>query len=181
MNKFIIFEGCDRIGKSTQTDLTIRSHPSYTFHKLHYSTLPFKDNPELNLKYSKRLYESMFSFIESLKNTNHSFLFDRSHLGETVYGSLYRKLDTDWVFDLEKKYSESLKDHLYLIVFVGKASNIISRNDGLSYYDNITSLQTEINKFRDSFQKSSIVKKLLIDVDNKTPQEINLEILNFIK
>ena len=46
MSKFIIIEGTDNVGKDTQQDLIIKNMSDYVFHKLHYSSLPFKDDKE---------------------------------------------------------------------------------------------------------------------------------------
>ena len=67
MSKFIIIEGTDNVGKDTQQDLIIKNMSEHVFHKLHYSSLPFKDDIEKHTTYSKELYESMFLLMMKSK------------------------------------------------------------------------------------------------------------------
>ena len=48
MSKFIIIEGTDNVGKDTQQDLIIERLENLVFHKLHYSSLPFRDDKQLH-------------------------------------------------------------------------------------------------------------------------------------
>ena len=53
MSKFIIIEGTDNTGKDTQQNLIIEKLNKLVFHKIHYSSLPFKNDVEKHTEYSK--------------------------------------------------------------------------------------------------------------------------------
>ena len=85
MSKFIIIEGTDNVGKDTQQNLIIERISNLVFHKLHYSSLPFRKDRDLHANYSKKMYRDMFEMMLACKDKNINLIFNRSHLGETVY------------------------------------------------------------------------------------------------
>ena len=103
MSKFIIIEGTDNVGKDTQQNLIIERMNDLVFHKLHYSSLPFRDDKQLHANYSKKMYDDMFKLMMNSKDKDINLIFNRSHLGETVYAPLYRGYSGDYVLDIEKK------------------------------------------------------------------------------
>jgi thymidylate kinase len=109
MSKFIIIEGTDNVGKDTQQNLIIERMNNLVFHKLHYSALPFRDDKQLHANYSKKMYDDMFKLMMVSKDKDINLIFNRSHLGETVYSPLYRGYSGDYVFDIEKNYTNALK------------------------------------------------------------------------
>jgi len=179
IKKFLIFEGPDNTGKGTQIKLVHENCTERLFHTVHYSGLGFP-LPEQHIEYSKELYEDMFKMMFDSK-VDRNFIFDRSHLGEMVYAPLYRKYDGDYVLDIEKKYTEDLANNLYLIVFINDPETILKRDDGLSYYQNLDGVRQEVNYFIEAYNKSQIHNKILINVGNKTPQEIHEIVMDFIK
>jgi hypothetical protein len=164
ISKFIIIEGPDRCGKDTQQNLIIKNLKDRVFHKLHYSNLPFKDDSQLNLSYSIELYNSMFNLMLTAKKESINLIFNRSHLGESVYAPLYRGYSGDYVFNIEKKYVNSLRENLYLITLIDNPDNIFSRDDGNSLFKNIHETEAEINGFVLAHKKSNIKNKLLINI-----------------
>jgi hypothetical protein len=178
--KFIILEGTDNVGKSTQAK-AIRSHfKDLIFHDLKYSNVPFKADKSYIKDYSRQMYKEMFHIMETFKDLDHSTIIDRSHLGESVYSPIYRDYDGDYVFDIEKKYVEYLKDNLYLVVFIGNPEKIFNRDDNLSFYTNVKEVQNEIDAFKRAFELSTIKKKILIDIKNKSIHEVTKELINFL-
>ena len=71
MSKLIIIEGSDNTGKSTQASLLIKNLEDRVFQKLHYSSLPFKDDTDLHITYSTRMYDDMFKLMTLMKD-NHN-------------------------------------------------------------------------------------------------------------
>ena len=108
MSKFIIIEGTDNVGKDTQQDLIIKNMSNHVFHKLHYSSLPFKDDKDKHAAYSKDLYETMFQLMiksksaETEDDLDINIIFNRSHLGESIYSPLYRGYSGDYFFSISK-------------------------------------------------------------------------------
>jgi hypothetical protein len=168
----VIFEGLDRCGKDTQINKFINNHRDL-FHVLKYSSLPFKDSNE----YSIKLYEKMFELLQS---TDHNFICNRAHLGETVYAPIYRGYDnSDIIFEKEKLYLSDLSD-VWLIVFVDEAQNLFLRDDGLGLSSSIEDIDEEKLAFELAFERSSIKNKLLINIDKKSPHDVEVMINNFI-
>jgi len=181
MSKFIIIEGTDNSGKSTQAELLIKNLNNLIFHKVHYSSLPFKEDKRKNQEYSLRMYNDMFRIMKDLQGSNVNIIFDRSHLGESVYAPLYRGYSGDYVFNIEQGYIKDLKHDLYLITLVNDPTTIYNRDDGKSFYKNEEGVRAEVEGFQVAHRKSNIKNKLLINVGSMGADEVNQVILNFIK
>ena len=187
MSKFIIIEGTDNVGKDTQQNLIIERMPELVFHKLHYSSLPFRDDKQLHANYSKKMYDNMFKLMMKSKIGDQkgdepiNLIFNRSHLGETVYSPLYRGYSGDYVFDIEKKYTHALRENLYLITLTNDPHTILKRDDGKSFYGNEEEVKAEVDGFKRAHRLSSIKNKLHIDVGNMSALEVSHLIIHFLK
>ena len=180
MSKFIIIEGTDNVGKDTQQNLIIERMNNLVFHKLHYSALPFRDDKQLHANYSKKMYDDMFKLMMASKDKDINLIFNRSHLGETVYSPLYRGYSGDYVFDIEKKYTKALRENLYLITLTNNPHNILKRDDGKSFYGNEEEVKAEIDGFNRAHKLSTIKNKLHIDVGNMSALEVSHLIISFL-
>ena len=186
MSKFIIIEGTDNVGKDTQQDLIIKNMSDYVFHKLHYSSLPFKEDKEKHATYSKELYETMFQLMMKSKlgnkkgDLNINLIFNRSHLGETVYSPLYRGYSGDYVFDIEKKFTKALREDLYLITLTNDPHTILKRDDGKSFYGNEEEVKAEVDGFSRAHRKSTIKNKLLVNVGTMSAIEVSNILIDFL-
>ena len=187
MSKFIIIEGTDNVGKDTQQDLIIKNMSDHVFHKLHYSSLPFKDDKEKHATYSNKLYETMFQLMMKSKVGNLkddldiNLIFNRSHLGESVYSPLYRGYSGDFVFDIEKKYTRALREDLYLITLTNDPHTILKRDDGKSFYGNEEEVKAEVDGFTRAHRLSTIKNKLHINVGTMSSIEVSHIITEFLK
>jgi thymidylate kinase len=181
MSKFIIIEGTDNCGKSTQAEYLIKNLSHMIFHKIHYSSLPFKDDKKKNQDYSLRMYNDMFRMMKGFKDNNINIIFDRSHLGESVYAPLYRGYSGDYVFNLEKEYVNDLKNNLYLITLTNDPNIIMSRDDGKSFYENEEGVKAEVDGFQRAHRMSHIKNKLLINVGTMNAEDVSNLIFNFIQ
>lgn len=180
MNKFIILEGIDNVGKNVQQNLIVKRQPHLTFQTLHYSTLPFK-SADFYKSYSAKMYDDMFKMMIGLKDSEISLIFNRSHLGETVYSPLYRDYSGDYIFDIEKGYVNDLKDKLYLITLVGDTNIIQKRDDGLSHSSKLEDIEREIELFTIAHRKSNIKNKMLINIGSMGITEVNDIIMDFLR
>lgn len=179
MQKYIIFEGLDRCGKDTQIGLVQKSFSAETFHVFHYSKIPL-NTPEENREYSERMYRDMFEIMKENKGKSRNFIFNRSHIGESVYSPLYRNYLGDYVFDIERENVEDLNESLYLIVLVNDPKILISREDGDSLSKSEEDIENEKKMFERAFFESKIKNKILIDCGVDSPTEIAQIIQNFI-
>jgi thymidylate kinase len=180
MSKFIIIEGTDNVGKDTQQDLIIKNMSDHVFHKLHYSSLPFKDDKDKHANYSKKMYDDMFKLMMNCKDSDINIIFNRSHLGETIYSPLYRGYSGDYVFDIEKKYTKALREELYLITLVNDPHTILKRDDGKSFYGNEEEVKAEVDGFKRAHRKSTIKNKLLVNVGTMSAIEVSNILIEFL-
>lgn len=179
MSKLIIIEGCDNTGKDTQQNLIIKELKNLVFQKMHYSSLPFNESDD-HIKYSSKLYDDMFKLMLYAKDNDTNIIFNRSHLGETVYSPFYRGYSGDYVFDIESKYVNDLKDNLYLITLVNDPKIILSRDDGKSYYQNVKDIEKEVSQFKRAHRKSKITNKLLINIGTMNADAVSKIIMSFL-
>ena len=181
MSKFIIIEGTDNVGKDTQQDLIIERLENLVFHKLHYSSLPFREDKQLHATYSQKMYDDMFKLMMNSKDKDINLIFNRSHLGETVYSPLYRGYSGDYVFDIEKKYTKALRENLYLITLTNNPHTILKRDDGKSFYGNEEEVKAEVDGFKRAHKLSTIKNKLHVNVGTMSAIEVSHIILAFLK
>ena len=159
INKYIL-EGIDRTGKSSLV-AGIQNARGY------HATLHFSKPIALNcyggslLEYQVRSFRTMFSILRDAKYSN--FIFDRGHLGEAVYGPLYRQTDGDYVFELEKAFDMHQNHSTRLILLTEDFS--ISKHfvdDGESF--DITKREQEQEMFIAAFERSTISDKRIVCV-----------------
>lgn len=177
---YIIVEGPDNTGKDTQIALIIKNMPEQVFHKVHYSSLPFKEEAK-HVQHSTEMYSGLFRMIGALRPEGISVIFNRSHLGESIYAPLYRGYSGDFVFDIEAKHRDLIQADLYLITLVNDPDRILSRDDGKSLYKTREDVQADIDGFVRAHRKSLIKNKLLLDVGTMTPDEVSGIIMQFLR
>lgn len=177
--KYIIIEGMDRCGKDTQIGLIQKQFKNETFHVFHYAKVPFKTQAD-HIDYNTRLYKDMFSIMFESLGSRRNFIFNRSHLGESVYSPRYRGYDGDYVFDIEKNYINVLIDQLVMIVLVNTPEILLEREDGNSLAGKIEDVVYEREAFIRGYEKSGIQSKKLIECGIKSIDEIHTEIIEFI-
>lgn len=173
----VIFEGIDNVGKDTQIKMFQKymfDKHNFMFHQLHYSGFNSNDlsSGEL-LDMNYKLYCEMFDIIY---RNNFNFILNRSHLGEYVYGNMYRGYDASYIFDLEK--TRMIKK-VKLILLLDDSNTVISRDDGHSFSINKTVKEKEIELFREVFNKTSIEDKIIIE--KRSIDETHNNIINFIE
>lgn len=171
----------DRVGKSTSIDYLRSIIKTPKISVRHEGKPPKNVDP---LVWSIQHYEY---FFESLKNINwdeETVICDRTHLGELIYGPLYRKYNSDFILSLEQEFIDSSTNDVYLIVLVDSGKNIVSRTDGLSIETDESQFDDSRDKFIEAFNKSNIQNKLLINLDTGNGSmpipEVLQKITNFI-
>ena len=135
----------------------------------------------MHATYSKKMYDDMFKVMINCKDKDINFIFNRSHLGETVYSPLYRGYSGDYVLDIEKKYTKALREELYLITLVNDPHTILKRDDGKSFYGNEEEVMAEVDGFKRAHRLSTIKNKLLVNVGTMNADEVSNIIVDFLK
>jgi polyphosphate kinase 2 (PPK2 family) len=184
--KLIIFEAQDRCGKDSHIQELIKGLKNYTVR--HWS-FPEGNTPEEMTTWQKRSFNEEFSHYSSLRhqfsNDNHVLVWNRSHIGEMVYGTIYRNSNPQsWVPQLETLYGFGQDSQIYLIHLVADVDFLVSQDDGNSYSNEIEKKSEEAEKFNEAIQQSSIQNKITIKINNgKDYRDFNAisnEIRNFI-
>lgn len=177
----LIFEGLDRCGKDTQIKLVKQNIKRKVFHELHYTNDFIKnDNSEIAEIKSYFQYGEMFKIINFFIENKMNLILNRSHLGEHVYSEKYRNYDGSYVFDLEKMFIDKIKNKIFLVIFIDTPENILNREDGNSLSKDIENKKYEIEKFKEAFEKTIIPNKIIININNKSIEEIHKEIMKFL-
>lgn len=177
-NKVIIFEGLDRVGKTSQIKLLLKyllDNPTYV---IHFSGIPGIE-PATSRKYSEIMYDDMFNLIRDANDNNRNLIFDRSHLGEYVYSPIYRKYSGEFIFDIEKKHVDVIKN-VHLFVLIDTPANLLEREDGNSFTLDINKKQHEIDLFKEAFDKTNIRHKYLIDINKQSINTVHTFIRNIL-
>lgn len=177
MLKDIIVESVDRLGKNTLIDGVLNALGF--FQEIHYQKprvlelyLKQEDVDESGAKkavnHAQKRYqiESFYNMFRMLSNPGR-FIMNRAHLGEHVYAPRYRNYSGDYVFDLERQFTN---DHgssftkTTLLVLLTTSDFGFIQDDGLSF--DFDKKEEEQEDFKRAFAKSTIENKLLIDVSN---------------
>jgi thymidylate kinase len=181
MVKFILCEGIDRVGKDTQIKELLPKLVNNPTQVFHYSSIKGLSKQE-SKKYSKMLYTDMFKIMkQSFSGDKRNLIFNRAHLGEFVYGPLYRKYKGDYIFNIEKKFEKyDFWDSVYLITFIDTPENLIAREDGDSFSIDPKMKQKEIDLFKEATEKSLIKNKMIMNINGKSIEQVHNEICIFL-
>lgn len=171
----IVIEGCDAIGKGTQIALIEKEFEKLAaaVHIIHYSNIKLDTNDAIKVA-SQIRYREMFKLMSSVPDNN-VLIFDRSHIGESVYSPMYRNYNGDFVFDFEKDYVKREHPETKLIVFTDTPEAVIERDkkrgDGLSFSLDVDKKKQELEAFERAYNMSCLDKKL-IHLNGRTPEQI---------
>lgn len=182
-NIYIIVEGTDRCGKSTIINNIKQHFNQFTFHALHYSNVKQHSIEEVQT-YSKKMYTEMFELMINLIPFDKSgIICDRSHLGECVYGPMYRNYSGDYVLDIEKEFNHfnPVWDNLFLFTLYDTPERLVQRDDGLSFSTDLVKKQTEIDGFLRAHELSSIKHKKLINIEHHNAEQAIKAVIDFIQ
>lgn len=176
----IIIEGPDRVGKSTQIKRLMKFFAgSSPMQWLHYTSIRGLDE-NWQTELFKTTFNHMFKLIT--REPNVIWFLDRSHLGEKVYGPVYRpNSNTDYVWDLEKKYKIGEREDVFLLLFYDSSFENLKRDDGDSYTVELDACRKEVERFKAAYYSTSIRKKIMIDIANKDTDQVTKELYAFFK
>ena len=153
-----VIEGLDRCGKTTFIDI-LRSRIKNPNILVIHSGKPPKDidAADWTLKY----YNSLITKSMELAKSGYDIILDRSWLGESVYGPLYRNID----IGLPKLEHKLLwNENLYrMVVFTDSVNNLLIREDGKSLSSSVDMKEKEITGFKNAFDQSVISNKHYIN------------------
>lgn len=158
----LFVEGLDNCGKTTlikQLRSTVLTDPkTISFH----CVSPPKDTLPT---WSAQHYALILKEAARLDSEGWTVIFDRSHIGEDVWGPLFRGTDASYIYDLEQKFLSDCET--YLIYIHDDASGVISRDDNMSLSTNEEKL-SEVNRaFLRAYEKSHAKYKMTYHIGNQ--------------
>lgn len=184
--KLIIIEGTDRVGKDLMCDYIKDNYVDSNFYR-HWGFPPGITNQD-KIDFQKMSFKKEFDLYSTISKDNYflnsPFIWNRSHLGEYVYGKMYRDYDPEWIFNLESVYGFDQRPEIYLVLLTADAEFICSVDDGESFTTDIQKKEEEIQRFNQAYDLSIIPNKLKIKVNEKDSyrdlQRIREEFNSFI-
>lgn len=171
--KLLIIEGPDRCGKNTLIkNLTSQAE---NFVVRHFGSAKGKDDMEkrnFQFQFFKKEFElaslrRQFELPDKERYPKDIWIWNRAHLGEFVYGKMYRNTDPQqWVMKLEEMYGFDIDPSVYLLLLTADPEFLCKRDDGLSFTAEVDKKAKEIESFKQAFNQSKIMNKLIINVSN---------------
>lgn len=162
--KLVIIEGTDRTGKDT---LVKALQEKYTNSQMVHWGYPQGDTNEDKTEYQKMsfgYYMRDYKFKKMMNNLD-LLIWNRSHLGEYVYGTLYRDSYPDtWIPEMEEMFLSN-DENITLVLLEGDPKFIVKNDDGESYSNKVEDKRNEITKFQEAFNNSQIINKIKIKVN----------------
>ena len=166
----IIIEGIDRLGKSTLINNILKHYGPHPI--IHCSSPPKGiENPG---KYQEKFFKECFRLLDNRFN---DLIFDRCHLGEYIYGPLYRKTDPNFIFNIESFHPSACEETKLVLLCTDDFS--IMKDDGLSFDYNARDKEQDL--FFEAFQKSKIKNKYILKVNDGNQYRNEMDIFNELK
>lgn len=169
----LIFEGADCVGKTSIINEFIKNEDK------DFKIFHFKKPPEKLNNYDAKCFQKDMFFLHSeyLLNDD-NVIFDRFHIGEIIYGSMYRNYKIDYIKELE----EWIKDNCLLIYVTCDDDVLIDRFDhkGLPSKNYKVDLP-KINALFKTCCDMSNLKNITIDTTNKSSLQSYKEVKNALK
>lgn len=182
--KLIIVEGPDRVGKNTLvSNITDRLDDYFSVHFIGPPDVPDPLEYQFTIPFKYKAQKTSSILEQELSET---VVWNRSHLGEYVYGQIYRNENPEdimkkiWEFE-KGLFSTIGNENIYGINLYADPEYLIGIDDGESFTTDLEKKKIEINYFKEAFDKSLLRNKMEINiqVDNgnlKTPQTIYEEV-----
>ena len=161
--KLLIVEGLDRCGKDTLINEFLEKYPNS---KMVHWGYPQGNTNQEKTDYQKMSFEFFMKEFKFLDNKNELdlLIWNRAHIGECVYGPLYRESEPEWIYELEKDYL--LKDNVYLVYLYGDTEFLLKNDDGESFTTDVNKKNHEAELFKAAVNKSLIKTKIKIKVND---------------
>lgn len=158
----IIVEGLERCGKTTTVNY-LRSVIHNPRLIVHHSAKPPKGLTRQEAQtWSAIHYTEVMRTFSKLSENGWDIIMDRAHIGEYVYGHMYRRNDKNDRYIFETEHFINISD-TYLVLLTDSPSNVMSREDGQSLSTNIDAITTERERFIEGVGISRILNKLHLD------------------
>lgn len=170
MKHLIIIEGPDNTGKDTlQKNLQNKLGDCVTFH---FTSPPSNIDKKEKLNYQVKTWKKIWSDTKKSINENglNFGIWNRSHLGEYVYGQMYRNTPANIIRneiekfenDFLKPYENEIKQHL--VILIPDVNTVIENDDGLSHSIKLIDKLNEIQLFKEFINLTCIKDSFIYEV-----------------
>jgi len=178
-NRILIVEGMDRCGKGTFIKKYLRQLATTKIVVMHCDAPP--SVVEDKDAWSKKRYYQLLLECKKLWNEGFDIVLDRSHIGEYVYGYLYRGTDPDWVLPLHDYslcievesdfYADRVTPNVETFIFVDSPENSFARDDGLGLAHNVEQVAKEYERWLETADKLKQIDNKVSVIDWSTEAE----------
>lgn len=172
--KLLIIEGPDRCGKNTLISKFVNQAENSIVR--HWGSAKGSNNSEMRNNqhdFFKKEFDlasrrNDFDMGDLVRYPNDIYIWNRAHLGEFVYGKIYRNTHPyDWVFQMERNFGFDIDASVYLVLLTADTEFLLSKEDGKSLSKGRgDTIDVELRKFRSAFNSSGITNKLELKVNN---------------
>ena len=183
--KLLIIEGLDRCGKNTLIHNLTSQAENYVVR--HWGTAKGTNDYEKRdhqYQFFKKEFQlasdrNKFEMPDATRYPRDLWIWNRAHLGEFVYGDLYRNTKPkDWVMRMEQDFSFDIDPSVYLLFLYAPPEFLCKNDDGLSFTADVSL------KFHSAFSESKIMNKKSIAVSDgetyRSAQDIFQEVDNWL-
>ena len=169
--KLLIIEGPDRCGKNTLIKNLTSQSENYVVR--HFGSAKGKDDYEkrdFQFQFFKKEFElaslrQRFEMPDRERYPRDIWIWNRAHLGEFVYGQMYRNTKPEeWVMNMETLYGLDIDPSVHLLLLTADPEFLCKNDDGLSFTADVEKKTKEIQNFEMAFDKSKILNKMIINV-----------------
>ena len=189
--KLLIIEGLDRCGKNTLIHNLTSQAENYVVR--HWGTAKGTNDYEKRdhqYQFFKKEFQlasdrNKFEMPDATRYPRDLWIWNRAHLGEFVYGDLYRNTKPkDWVMRMEQDFSFDIDPSVYLLFLYAPPEFLCKNDDGLSFTADVSKKELELLKFHSAFSESKIMNKKSIAVSDgetyRSAQDIFQEVDNWL-
>jgi thymidylate kinase len=180
--KLLIVEGTDRCGKDSLINEICNSYSNVV--KRHWS-FPLGNTNEEKTSYQKTSFLWEFNFFNEMRKVlqkDSIMVWNRAHIGEMVYGSIYRDSKPhEWVMQLEEQFEFDKDPDVYLVYLHADPEFVVKEDDGKSYSAKLEDKTREILTFNNAISLSKIPKVLNIKVNEGEDYISHESIVNSVK
>ena len=182
--KLLIIEGCDRLGKSSLIKRLTNQADNYIVR--HFGSVKGetdKEKRDFQFQFFKKEFtlanlRNQFDLKDEKRYPRDIYIFDRGHIGEFVYGKMYRNTEPEnWVIGLENMFGLNIDISVYLLLLTGNPESLCKREDGLSLSSKFEDKKKELELFDKGFEMSGILNKKRLNVFNPDGEYIDQDII----
>lgn len=167
----LIFEGCDRVGKTTTINELMKRSPN--FYELRKCS-----HPPIDMPWREQNLIAKEEYLHGIKdlNTHNNIIYDRFILGEAVYAPLMRGYYPNYIRHAEKMIK---KDNNLLILLTAGSKEIAKRFD--YKYINLSFVPAILKMFEEQFKNTNFHYKICIDTTHTQTSKVCDEIENAVE